>query len=884
MKTLRRTWRRVLGTISGWRSEGELADEIAAHIEMLAQDNLRAGMTPEEALRAARLTFGSVDSAKESYRDQRGLPWVEGLIADVRWALRGLDKSFGFTTVVVLTLALGIGSITAVFSLVDQVLLAPPGIRDPDRIVTVQTSYRKLNLELPIASARALIDLRESPQVFEHAALMSEGDANYTAGGDPQRLRGAVVTAEWFDVFGAKPYLGRVFRKEEDQPNANRVVVLSYAAWMRLFGADPAVVGHAIELNRVPRRIVGVMPADFRWPRNVDLWAPAGLPAAAFAPAARFGTESWTTVARTKPDVSFRRAKEWMGILTDRVHTSGGRDGVIAKDYGWSLSAVRFTDTVAGETRAPLLVLSGAVAFVLLIVCSNIAGLLLARASARDREFAVRAALGASRSQLLRALLAESLLLAIAGGAAGMALAYGGVNLLLKLAPQDVVAGFEPRMDLRVALFCALAAMASAVLFGFAPAWQISRIGTRGGLKNDDRSSTAARGRQRLRSALVVGETALALMLLVAGGLFLRSFARLQGVNPGFEPHGVMTAIFSLPQQTYPSGREQTAFMRGVLDRLNNIPGVAAAALGAPPPFVGANESNVFQIEGRVSGPGEPLPYGDERLVTPGYFQTLGIPLRRGRDFLDTDRATSEGVAVIDETLARQYWPAEDPVGKRIIQKGGIFRIVGIVGHVMHSDLAADSGKGVYYFSMFQRPTPAAAILVKAQGDATRMPAAIREAVRVADPRQAVHSFRSMEESVSNSLAPRRFGMRLLAFFGATALFLAALGLYGVISYSVAQRTREIGIRIALGAEQRSVIRLVVGNGLRLAVFGAGLGIIGSLAGSRVIESQLFEVSPFDPFTILAMAAVLLAVATLATYLPARRAMRVDPVVALRPE
>jgi predicted permease len=884
MKLLRRGWRRFVGTLAAHRTEGELADEIASHIEMQVEDNLRAGMAPEEARRAARLKFGSTEGVKELCRDQRGLPWMEALFWDLRFALRGLRHSPGFTFVVVLTLALGIGAITAVFSLVDKVLLTPPGIRNPERVIAVQTIYRNLNSRFPIVSPQTLADLQDSPEVFEHAALMSPADVNYTTGGDPQRLRGAIVTSEWFDVFGAKPYLGRTFRKDEDQPNANGVVVLSHGAWTRLFGADPAIIGRSIDLNQAPRRVIGVMPPEFRWPRNVDLWAPAGLPSKAFGPAARFGTESFTGVARTRQDVSFRQAKEWMGILTERVRSAGGAEGAIARNYGWSLSAIPFRDTVAGDTRTPLLVLLGAVVLVLLIVCSNVAGLLLARGSARDHEFAVRAALGARRGQMLRSLLTESLLLAIAGGLAGLLLADYGVNLLLMMSPSDVAAGIEQRMDHRVTLFCAMTALTSALLFGLAPAWQISRIGPNGTLTCDDRGSTAGRGRQRMRSALVVVETALALMLLVAGGLLFRSFVLLLGVNPGFEPRGVMTAVFTLPPKSYPSEREQSIFSRAVLARLKDTQGVATAALGTPPPFSGLNNSDVFQIEGRVMRPVEPLPFGDERLVTPGYFRTLGIPLRRGRDFSQEDRPGGELVTVIDENLAREYWPGTDPVGSHIIWKGGTYRIVGIVGHVMHSDLATDSGKGVYYFDMFQRPTPFAAVLVKTQGDVANMATAIREAVREADPLQAVHSFLSMEDSVANSLAPRRFGVRLLGFFAGTALFLTALGLYGVISYSVTQRRREIGIRMALGAERKVVTKLVVGQGLRLAVLGVGIGIIGSISFARVIQNQLFGVSAFDPLTIAGMAAVLLAVSMLASLLPVWRAMRADPVMSLRAE
>ena len=883
MRSLRRMSKRLAGALTGDRSERELADELASHIEMQVADNVRAGMSPEEARRAARLKFGNVTLAAESYRGQRGLPWLEALFADLRYALRGLRKSPGFTVVAVLTLALGIGAITAVFSLVDQVLLAPPGILNPERIIVVLTRYGKLNAEFQIASPQILTDLQQSFQVFERSALMAQEDVNYTGIGDPQRLVNAIVTAEWFDVFRAKPFLGRVFGKEEDQPNANRVVVLSYAAWVRLFGADPLVLGRTIELNQTLRRIVGVMPPEFRWPQNADLWTPAGLATDASNPAARFGNEHYLAVARTKPNISFQRAKDWMAILTDRIRNSGPAS-IIAKDYGWSLSAAPFTDIVAGETRKPLLVLFGAVAFVLLIVCSNVAGLMLARASARSREFAVRAALGASRGQLLRGLLAESLLLIVAGGGAGLALASSGVNLLLRLAPQDVVTGLHAHMDVRVLVFCAGTAIASAVLFGFMPAWQISCVDPSGGLKNDERSSTAAYGRQTMRSLLVIAETTLALMLLVAGGLFLKSFTRLASVNPGFEPRGVTTAMCWLPQQSYNSERRIQVFDRDVLERLRNTQAVESAAMGSTIPFSGLQDSAIFRIEDRPQPKGEPMPYGDVVLVTPGYFRTLGIPLQRGRDFTEYDREGSEQVVVIDENLARRYWPGEDPIGKRMGREQW-HRIIGVVGHVTNANLAADSGKGVYYLSMFQHAEPLVSILAKARvADAGELPGTIREAVHNTDPRQAVHSFRSMEDLVANSLAPRRFGMRLVAFFAATALFLAALGLYGVIAYSVTQRTREIGIRIALGAERGAVLRLVVGRGLRLAAFGAGIGVLGALGGARLIQSQLFEVSAADPLTILATAVILLAIATLASYLPARRVLRVDPVVALRPE
>jgi predicted permease len=840
-------------------------------------------MPPEEARRQARLKFGALDSMKESYRDQRGLPWLETTWADLRYAARSLRKSPGFTTVAVLTLAIGIGANTAIFSLVNRLLLHPPGIDHPERVVGLRTRYLKLNLEFNISSAANLPDLRSSTDIFERAAIMQRGDLNYADGPNPERLRGAMVSAEWFDVFGATPLIGRVFTPQEDQPNLNRVAVLSFGSWTRVFGADRNILGRVVQFNQTPYQIVGVMRADFELPRNTDVWTPVGLDPRLYTPQNRFN-ESFFLAARTKPGVSFEQAQAWMGVLTDRVYNAGTPGSAIAKNGNWSISLVHFTDDSAGDSKTAVLLLLGAVGFVLLIACANIAGLTVARMSVQVRELALRAALGASRLRILRQMMSESLLLALAGGTAGLVFAGGAGRLLLRLAPESVVAGVHASLDVYVMLFCAAATIASAVLFGVTPAWQVLRADLQGSLKTEGRASTSDSARQRLRSLLVVGETALAVTLVMAAGLFLRSFLRLQTVNPGFNPRGVMTAMYRLPLAQYAGGRDQANFNRALLVNLRAAPGVVAAGLGTPLPFSGDNDAGSFQIEGQVLAPDDPGPHGNRRLITPGYMEALEIPLKRGRYFTDQDVVESERVAIVDEDLARQYWPTEDALGKRIRVNSNApwGTVVGIVGHVMHSSLASDSAKGVYYFSLLQRSIPGATIAVKTSGDPNLMTGVIREAVRAADPHQAVHTFGTMESYVSRSLDTRRFGMRLLGFFGATALFLAVLGLYGVISYSVAQRTREMGIRIALGAERLAVLKLVVGQGFRLAVIGVAIGIaIAALAG-RLLESQLYQVSAFDPATILTTTAVLLAAGALASYLPARRAVRVDPAVTLR--
>jgi putative ABC transport system permease protein len=554
-------------------------------------------------------------------------------------------------------------------------------------------------------------------------------------------------------------------------------------------------------------------------------------------------------------------------------------------DAGWSLSTTPFRDSSAGVTKTPMLILLGAVGAVLLIACSNIAGLMLARTSARARELAVRASLGATRVRLIRGVVAESLLLSLTGGAIGVAIAQAAARLLLRLAPESAAAGLEPRLDAYVLGFAVAASVLSGILFGLVPAWQLSKVDAHARLQGGGRTF-AGGARQRLRSVLVVAEAALALVLLVAAGLFLRSLARLQEINPGFEPRGVMTASFSLPTQTYGDTQRQAVFIRNVLERLERANGVAAAAIGRPIPFSGELEAGAFLIQGRTIPQGEPIPQSERRWVTPDYLKAFGIPLKKGRFFTPLDCAGTERVVVIDEKLARRYWPNQDPLGKQVqpTSGGDSLRIVGIVAHVMQSNLASDVDSGVMYLSILQDPIPIGSIVVKTTGDEAALAGVIRDAVRKTDASLPLFNIKPMDAMVSNSLAPRLFLLRVLGFFAAAALFLAALGLYGVISYSVAQRTREIGIRIALGAERRSVLKLVVGQGFRLAATGVAIGIAGVALAGRFLETQLFQVSAFDPPTIVATAAALLSAGLLASYLPARRAVRVDPAVTLRSE
>lgn len=804
------------------------------------------------------------------------------MASDLRFAWRALVKNPAFSLTAIGMLGLGIGANTAIFSVVNQVLLNPAGIADPARVVAVRARYDKLALRSIPVSVPDFADIETSRAIFDSAAIERDTDFNYTGSGVPERLQGATVSRGWFDVFHAKPLLGRIFSPEEDQPQSNQAAVLSYAAWVRLFGGDSAVIGRTFELNQIPYRIVGVMPSEFRWPARVDIWVPLGLAPQQYSPDNRFN-ESYTCFARLRPGVTFLRANSYVSVLNDRLYRSGTRGGGYAQASGWGMFLLPLTDFLAGDTRTPLLILLGAVGFVLLIACSNIAGLMLARASGRGREMAIRSALGAGRWNLIRQAASESVWLAAAGSVIGVGIAVIGAQALLHLSPANTKVTFVPRLDASVLLFALLAAIVSAVLFSLVPAWQVARLGRYHLLKEGGRMGTAGVSRQHLRSALVIAEVALALVLLVGAGLFLRSLSRLKDVSPGFDPHNVMTGMLSLPRSQYATPEKLAAFYTALLDRLSHTPGINAAAIGMPAPFTTENSAS-FQIEGRPQIPGDPGPHGDLRFISPDYFAALKIPLRAGRFFSLSDRIGSERVVIIDDNLARQYWPAGNPIGKRMRQGTAWSTIVGVVGHVKHSSLALDTGKGAYYIPILQQPLPLGYLLVRSGTDPAGLAEPLRNAVLSLDPKQPVSQMATMASRVDASLDSRRFVVTLLGFFASVALLMAALGLYGIISYAVTLRTQEIGVRMALGAQRSEVLRLVIGQGMRLAAIGALIGLGISLAMSRLLRNQLFAVSPFDPVTFAAMAAVLIAAALLASLIPAARASRVDPAIAIRYE
>ncbi|HEY3381911.1 MAG TPA: ABC transporter permease [Vicinamibacterales bacterium] len=803
------------------------------------------------------------------------------MAADLRIALRALGANPVFSVTVVAVLALGIGANSAIFGLINQTLLAPPGVSDPSRVVAVRAMYAKLNLASIGLSGPDFRDVKASRDVFEHTAAMEPAELIYSGAGESKILQAAKVSLEWFDVFKVRPALGRAFVAEEDLPNATPVVVLSHAAWVRIFGGDASVVGRTVTLDERSTKIVGVMPEGFRWPQEVDAWVPLALPAAEFTEDYRFN-EHLFAVARSRPGVSLATADARVRTVADRLKGGTDENAAFAKGSRWGMFAIAFTDFTAGDTRQPMLVLLGAVGFVLLIACANIAGLMLARTTGRSREIAVRVALGAGRWQLLRHTVAECLVLSIAGTALGILLASIVMRVLLAVAPKGSVVGLQASVDLRVLGFAAVTAVVAAFLFALAPAWQVTQVAAAEQLKGSSRTSTGGRG--RLRSVLVVAETSLAMILLVGAALLIRSLIQIQHIDPGFVTRGVVLGGVSLPEKRYAAPEERAAFFRALIDRIRQSPSVLTAGAGTPLPFNSGDSSSSFSIEGETRPPGDPGPHGRTRVVSPEYFTALGIPVRTGRVFTDDDRIGTEFVTVIDENLARRYWPGQDPIGRRIRNGEKWMTIVGVVGHVLHSTLVGETDKGTFYQCLYQRPRLGAWLVVRLKDGAPESTAIVESAVRGLAPTLAVQRAATMSERVNESLAPRRFVVRVLIAFALVALLMAALGLYGVVSYAVARRTQEIGLRMALGADRASVLKLVLGQGLGLAGAGIAAGAAGAAVISALLANQLYHVSPFDPVTFGGMIVVLMATAALATYIPARTASRIEPLVALRYE
>jgi predicted permease len=809
--------------------------------------------------------------------------------ADVRYALRQLRKSPGFAATAVLTLALGIGANTAIFSVVNAVLRHPAGVDHPERIAVMHVRYTQFTLDVPSVSVPTYANAASMHDEVEAAAIEQGVSFNIERDGQAENIPAAEVSSRWFDVYGARPILGRTFTADEDQPNAGPVVVLSYGIWQRVFGGRQDVAGQTLLLDQKPYRVLGVMRSDFAWPRKAEVWVPIALPPAAFQPDNIFNEQYYAT-ARLREGVPMARFSA--SLATAMWGTLRGNEGrsAFAKSAGWSVYATPLTEFAAGPLRTPLFVLCGVVALVLLIAAANVAGLLLARASARSREFAIRTALGASASRIVGQMLMETLLLAGMAAVTGMLAGPMTGTLLLRLVPHDLARGFVVHTDPAVLGFTAAVAMLAAVIAGMGPALTMLRSRARLALHEGGRSGTTSAERQRMRSVFVIAEVAAAFFLLAGTGLFLASLQKLQKVDTGFNPHGVMAAMVPYSgldlQKNQP---RQATFVGSVLNNLAAQPGVLAAAAIAPLPFdPNDGGSCSFSIVGRPTDANDPGPHSQLSLATPDYLKVMQIPLLAGRWIEPGDVASSQPVVVIDQRLAKKYWPGENPVGQHTSFMCGARKdpatVIGVVATVRLSSLEQDTSDGMRYFAFAQGNTNRADFLVRTAGDPNQMAPVLKRAVAAADSSQAVATLIPVETLVSDSLAGRRLIVRMLAVFGGLALLLAVVGIYGLISYVTAQRTNEVGVRMALGAQRIDVVQLIFGHSLLLVVTGLGIGAALSAAAAAILR-KIFTGFGGGIFSSLGLAAVtLLAVGLVAGLIPALRAASVDPVKALRTE
>ena len=810
---------------------------------------------------------------------------MDALLRDIKYSLRRLRKTPAFTAIVILTLALGIGANTAIFSVVNTVLLRPLPYRAPGELVSIEHFYPSLNnMEAPV-SARGFRDYRDKTKSFESVAVENQTAANLTGTGDPERVPATRVSGDWFHVLGVAPMVGRPLQRDDDQPGREHVVVLSYGLWTRLFAANRNAVGKTIELNGETYQVVGVMPPEFRsfFARTADIFAPLALAPTAFN--AGYTNEYLNLVARLKPGVTLARAQAEMTIFADNLKKENPNNFAPK----WTLKVRSLDDLSSGRIRPVLLVLLGAVGFVLLIACANVANLLLARAAIRIKEIAIRSALGADRASLVRQLLTESVILAITGGILGLALAQWSVKSVVALNP-NLPRASEVGIDVNVMIFTLIVSVLTGLLFGLAPALQTSHTNLQETLKDGSRSGAADFAGRNLRRGLVVAEVALSLTLLIGAGLLIKSVGRLQGVDPGFDPHNVLVFNLNLPAVKYSTDTAQRLFTDQLMPRLNSLPGVRAAGVTSVIPFGGSWGTASFNIENLVVPPGQNGPWGDVRIVSPQFFSALRIPLKKGRLFNEQDVASAPPVTVIDEQFVKKYFANTDPIGKRITfgprrgQKDSTWiTIVGVVGHAAHEGLDAEP-RLQYYFPTTQTGLQGMTVAIRTVGNPLALLSAARDAVHSIDPNLPLASVNTMDKLVESSVGQRKLSMILLGVFSAIAMLLASIGIYGVMSYSVTQRSRELGIRMALGAARTRVLALVVGQGMALAAAGVAIGLVSAFALTRLLTSQLFGVGATDPVTFMLVSALLVAIAFLATLLPAMRATRVDPVVALRDE
>ncbi len=810
----------------------DIDEELRIHVEMDIEANVERGMSLDEARRSALARFGREREVREVAYDVRGGGLMESIWHDIRFGVRMLAKSPMFTAIALLMVAVGVGANSAIFSAVNGVLLRPLPYQQPDRLVMIWGNFTKLGLPHISVSVPEYLDYHARAKTLSDSAAYATGSFNLTGDGPPEQVQAAASTASLFQTLGVQPTIGRAFTPEEDTPGNEHVVVLSHGLWTRRFAGDPSVVGRSVQLDGLPYQILGVMPSGFDYPSKSDIWVPIAFSTEQTGMNAR-GSRYLNVVGRLAPDATVDRARNEIATIANGFLAEYPNN--YTEKMGWGASVTTLNDEVVGDIRPALWVLLAAVGLLLLIACANVANLLLARASVRQREIAIRAALGAGRGRVVRQLLVESLLLAIGGGVIGLVVASWGVTLLAHSVFRDVPRAADVGLDWKVVLFSAALSVGTGVLFGLAPAVRTSGVTLNELLREGGRGGTTGPRGNRLRSALVVAEVALAMMLVVGAGLMMRSFNQLWRVDAGFKSDNLLTMQVALPQATYSDSGKANVFYSSVLEQTAALPGVEAAALTSILPL-DDNSSGSISIEGRVVNPGEGSPEADFRIVSPDYFRALGIDVLQGRSFTEHDTADGELVAVVDETLAQQLFPPGRALGGRVRVGGSKstmpwLNVVGIVKHVRQQGLD-DEGRYQLYFPYRQSPFGdallGAAIVAKTRTDPAALAGPIRGVIEGADPNLPVAKVRTMEEIVSQSLVARRMPMILLAVFAGVALLLAVLGLYGVISYSVTQRTSEIGIRMALGADPWRVLLVVARDGFVLSLVGIAIGLVGA--------------------------------------------------------
>jgi predicted permease len=906
VKFLRRFFIRLSNFATRRRADQRLREEMAEHLALQTEENLRAGMPPVEARRQAALKLGAAEAIREQHHAEQGLPLAENLLLDIRYAFRMLLRSPGFSLIVIATMALGIGATTAIYSVIDATLLHPLPYPNPSELVRIEANLPGVGVHDVGFSIPELRDLQNSG-ILQYVSFCFFGSENVTGSAQPTHIAGATVSPSYFAVLGVDAALGRTFDPHDASPGSNGEVIISDGLWKRAFGADPHIIGKSLRLDNDLFHVVGVMPASFRDQGqtseqvSTELWASDGFSDAKGPPPMRGTRQQYETIARLQPGLSPEAAQRRLDALVASLKKQYPAD--YPPQAEWTFHLTPLAETLVGNVRQSLILLFGAVGLVLLISCVNVANLLLARASARWREIAVRQALGAAKTRLIRQLLTESLLLFVLGGFTGFAVLFCARKFLLQFVPESLPHLNDISISWGVLAFAIVVSVAAGTIFGLAPAWLTSRLNLTATLRQEGRGSNGSRRRSRLRHVLVIGELALSLVLMVAAGLLLRSFWDLFKVQLGFNPTRVMAIETTLPNPNdpntdiYRTATQESVFLQEALRRIRTLPGVEETAVSDRAALpLGHGQIDLRQRplirEGQDARSSQP-PLIDTSIVSPEYFHVLGMTLLHGRLFADQDIEDTPSIAVINEAAARMYWPGkdgkgEDPVGKRVIvrsrvAKPGWTTIVGVIADARTESLA-DAGIPQMYFDIYQRPAKFLALYLRGQVDPATISAQVRTQIQTVDPEIPVFHAETLDEVLSSSLSVRRFSMEMVALFAGTALLLAGLGIYGTISFLVHEQSREIAIRLALGAQRRDILRMVLRQGLTLAAVGAGVGLVGALIVSHLMAGLLYGVSPYDLSTFAGVTAVLTAVAIASSYVPALRAMRLDPITTLHSE